>query len=76
MGGDGYLIARRQIFVRQDEWGWYRAACHNKVKHETLDAAAQEAKRLTAKDGAEMKVYCCPFCGKFHVGHARKRSGR
>lgn len=54
------LVLPRFIWVR------YRT-CWRKVKHYSKARADAEARRL----GGGTHAYQCPYCGEWHVGHAR-----
>ena len=41
-----------------------------KVGYPTREAALAQAHRLS-RDGAQMSVYQCDACARWHVGHAR-----
>jgi hypothetical protein len=49
--------------------------CGTKQAHDTKEAADRHAWAL-ARAGARrsaLKVYRCPHCGSWHVGHKRRR---
>ena len=51
-----------------------RRSCKGKVRHLTADAASAAIHHLNMRKGwqGRMNAYRCPFCGGYHVGHARK----
>lgn len=51
-------------------------ACTGKIRYETASAAevARWALHRSRKaNGFFMRVYRCPFCGGWHVGHTRRK---
>jgi hypothetical protein len=54
----------------------YRKACKGKVKFPKKGWAVQARNRLYASpywDGKQLNVYRCPYCYKWHFGHAKER---
>jgi hypothetical protein len=51
-------------------------ACSGKFRHPTWRAAAAEAQRMTLKGQGQCRAYRCPFCDRWHVGHARPAAAR
>jgi hypothetical protein len=51
-------------------------ACSGKFRHATWRAAAAEAQRMTLKGEGQCRAYRCPFCDRWHVGHARPAAAR
>ena len=45
--------------------------CASKKKYPSMAAAESEVRRLRSRD--PMHAYECPFCPKFHIGHAKRR---
>lgn len=50
-----------------------RKQCGDKHRFETLDGAAQEARRVANGTGGWLEAYRCPFCGGHHYGHPNAR---
>ena len=67
----GITIERKRI-RRSDKHA--SSACKGKVKYRYAQDATKEAKRLRRERPAigPLSVYCCEFCGKWHVGKATK----
>ena len=40
--------------------------CVGKVRHKDRESARDHAK------AADLRVYCCPWCNSFHVGHSEE----
>jgi len=51
-----------------------RKQCQHKKRHPDQQSARYHRFLLNQKDGEQMNVYKCRFCGGWHVGHQpRKR---
>jgi rubrerythrin len=50
----------------------WRKQCGRKRKHWRRRTAREHKKRLEAKDGQQVAIYRCKYCGALHVG----RTGR
>jgi hypothetical protein len=46
-----------------------RKACQGKQRHPDKQSASQHWYALWKKDGEKMRVYKCPHCHGWHVGH-------
>lgn len=60
----GLVIASNDDYARNE--------CLRKVPYAVLTDALVEAYRLAARssqDGKRLRVYCCRFCGKMHIGN-------
>jgi hypothetical protein len=52
---------KRQHYYKKDgKW-------KPKIKFETYQAAEKYLKKRTQL--GEYNIYCCPYCGKYHIGH-------
>lgn len=55
----------------------YHRTCRRKIRYKKLKTARRVIKKLKAKgndkkDPEDLRVYRCPFCRGFHVGHTQK----
>jgi hypothetical protein len=45
--------------------------CTRKAAYDNIAAAQRAVRRIFWTYRERMHAYHCPFCGRFHVGHAR-----
>lgn len=50
-----------------------QAACGGKHPFPTKLAALKVARRMQGNDKGGTDVFRCPYCGKFHIGHADRK---
>lgn len=55
-----------------------RRSCEHKIRHADKPAAQVALRRAVRQWGHTgfFKVYFCPFCNGYHVGHAPKQQAR
>lgn len=61
------MVSRRNI---------RRKVCGNKIKHLSFSNAKKTVQKM--RDAHKLRVYDCPFCGGYHIGHrtgVNKRNG-
>lgn len=46
--------------------------CRGKIPHQSLESAQRAADTMTKNKKTRSIPYECPWCGKFHIGHARR----
>ena len=54
-------------------WGRRRS---KKIHHATKQEAQRHKRSLPKKRGKPLRVFQCPHCGGWHVGHLEKKEGR
>jgi hypothetical protein len=71
MSNSGVLKLARQAARRQGDLRY--VACTSKRRYQSERAANRQLKRMKGMRGVSRRdsliVYCCDWCGCFHIGH-------